>query len=97
MPNAYVICDIDVTDPVAYDDYKKLAGPSVDHHGGRYIVRGGATEVLEGDRQPNRVVVIEFPSPDAAKRWYGSEDYGEARRVRANAATTSIIVVEGAP
>jgi uncharacterized protein (DUF1330 family) len=96
MPKAYVICDIDVTDPDAYERYKALAGPAVAAHGGTYLVRGGATEVLEGDRKPNRIVVLEFPDGDAARRWYDSPDYREARAIRATAATASIIVVDGA-
>ena len=95
MPKAYVICDIDVTDPDAYEAYKALAGPSVAAHGGTYLVRGGATEVLEGDRTPNRVVVIEFPDGEAARGWWDSPDYREARAIRAPAATASVIVVEG--
>ncbi len=95
MPKAYVICDIEVTDPVAYEEYKKLAGPSVAALGGQYLVRGGATDVLEGTRQPNRIVVIEFPSVDAARSWYDSPDYLEARRVREGAANASITLVEG--
>jgi uncharacterized protein (DUF1330 family) len=96
MPKAYVICDIEVTDPVAYEEYKKLAGPSVAMQGGRYIVRGGATEVLEGTRQPNRVVVVEFPSAADAKGWYESDAYAEARRAREGAANASLTLVEGA-
>jgi uncharacterized protein (DUF1330 family) len=96
MPKAYVICDIDVTDPDAYERYKALAGPSVAAQGGTYLVRGGATEVLEGDRKPNRVVVIEFPDGDAARAWWDSPEYREARAIRAPAATASVIVVEGA-
>lgn len=96
MPNAYVICDIEVTDPAAYEEYKKLSLPAVEKHGGRFVVRGGATEVLEGDRRPNRIVVLEFPSVEAARTWYDSPDYVEARRVREGAAQGSFILVEGA-
>jgi uncharacterized protein (DUF1330 family) len=96
MPNAYVICDIDVTDSVAYEEYKKLSLPAVLAHGGRFVVRGGATEVLEGERQPHRVVVLEFPSMDAARTWYDSPEYREARAARQGAAVASFIAVEGA-
>jgi uncharacterized protein (DUF1330 family) len=96
MPKAYVLVDIEVTDPVAYDRYKALALPAVTQYGGTYIVRGGATEVLEGDWKPNRIVVIEFPDVDAARRWYDSPEYGEAKREREGAANGKIIVVEGA-
>jgi uncharacterized protein (DUF1330 family) len=95
MPKAYVIVDINVTDPVQYEQYRALAGPAVEAGGGRFIVRGGATEVLEGDRVPNRVVILEFPSMDAARAWYESPQYVEARAAREGAATGSFIAVEG--
>lgn len=96
MPKAYVLVDIEVTDPVAYDRYKALALPAVTQYGGTYIARGGATEVLEGDWKPNRIVVLEFPDVDAARRWYDSPEYGAAKREREGAANGKIIVVEGA-
>lgn len=95
MPNAYVIVDVDVTDPVKYDAYRTLAGPALEAAGGRYLVRGGACEVLEGDRVPNRIVVIEFPDMATARSWYDSPLYVEARAARAGAATGSFIAVEG--
>jgi uncharacterized protein (DUF1330 family) len=95
MPKAYVIVDIDVTDPAAYDRYKVLAAPAVAQYGGTYIVRGGATEVLEGDRVPNRTVLIEFPDAAAARAWYHSPEYTAAREERAGAATGSLILAEG--
>lgn len=96
MPKAYVICDIEVTDPGAYAAYKELAGPSVERHGGRYLVRGGATEVLEGDRSPNRAVVVEFDDLAAARRWYDSDEYRAARDIREKAARSAFVLVEGA-
>jgi uncharacterized protein (DUF1330 family) len=95
MPKAYVICDIEVTDAAAYEGYKALSGPALAAHGGTFLVRGGATEVLEGERQPNRVVVLEFPDAETARRWYHSPEYEEAKRARAGAATGSFILVEG--
>jgi uncharacterized protein (DUF1330 family) len=95
MPKAYVIVDVEVTDPGKYEGYRALAGPAVEAAGGRYIVRGGATEVLEGDRVPNRVVVLEFPDMAAARAWYDSPAYVEARNAREGAATGSFIAVEG--
>lgn len=95
MPKAYVICDVEVTDPVAYGEYRKLSGPALEKHGGRFLVRGGATTVLEGDRQPGRVVVAEFPSVEAARLWYDSPEYLEARRVREGASRGSFVLVEG--
>ena len=95
--SAYVLVDVDVTDAERYDRYRALAAPSVEQYGGRYIVRGGASEVLEGDRVPNRLVVLEFPDADAARRWYHSPEYVEAKATRAGAAVGSFILVEGMP
>jgi uncharacterized protein (DUF1330 family) len=92
---AYVVVDVDVEDPERYEEYKALAAASVEEHGGHYVVRGGAAEVLEGDRVPNRLVVVEFPDADTARRWYHSEAYGRARAARAGAATGSFVLVEG--
>lgn len=96
VPKAYVIVDIEVTDPVQYEAYRKLSGPAAAAYGGRFIVRGGATEVLEGDRVPHRVVVLEFPDVAAARAWYDSPEYREARAARENAARGSLVLVEGA-
>ena len=93
--SAYVLVDVEVTDPEQYDRYRPLAAASVEQYGGRYVVRGGASEVLEGTRSPNRLVVIEFPDADAARRWYHSPEYGHARATREGAAIGSFIVVEG--
>ena len=92
---AYVLVEVDVTDAEQYDKYRPLAGASVEQYGGRYLVRGGACEVLEGDRVPNRLVVLEFPDADAARRWYHSPEYQEAKSVREGAAVGSFICVEG--
>jgi uncharacterized protein (DUF1330 family) len=94
MP-AYVIVDIEVTDPVTYEDYKKLAGPTVTEHGGKYIVRGGKVETLEGDWKPSRLVVLEFPTAAAAKAWLNSDSYRPARAMRHAAARSRMIVAEG--
>jgi uncharacterized protein (DUF1330 family) len=93
--SAYIIVEIDVQDPVGYDEYKKLAGPTVEAHGGNYIVRGGKTEVLEGDWQPKRIVVLEFASMHAAKNWLNCEEYREPRKMRHRTARTNMILVEG--
>jgi uncharacterized protein (DUF1330 family) len=95
MPKAYVLVDVFVSDPDAYERYRALSGPAVEAHGGRFVVRGGAAEVLEGDRVPNRLVVLEFPDADTARRWYHSPEYAEARAARAGAATGSFVLVEG--
>jgi uncharacterized protein (DUF1330 family) len=96
MP-AYVIVDIDVTDPVRYEDYKRLASASIAAHGGRYLVRGGAHEVLDGDWIPHRLVVLQFDSVEQAKKWRRSPEYAEAKKARGESARANMIVVDGLP
>lgn len=96
MP-AYVVVDIEVTNPSLYERYKELAGATVAKHGGKYLARGGATTVLEGSWQPKRLVVLEFPSVEKAKAWWASSDYSEAKDIRQKSAKTSMVIVEGAP
>lgn len=91
----YVITDIRVTDPVRYEDYKALSSSSAALYGGTFLVRGGAHQTLEGDWQPNRVVVLAFPSTDHARRWWSSPEYEEAKAIRHEAAESRIIMVEG--
>lgn len=93
--SAYVLVDVEVIDAERYDRYRPLAAASVEQYGGRYLVRGGASEVLEGDRVPQRLVVLEFPDTDAARRWYHSPEYGHAKATRAGAALGSFVLVEG--
>jgi uncharacterized protein (DUF1330 family) len=95
MAKAYVICEISVSDPEAYETYKALSGPAVAEHGGVYIARGGAADLLEGVGPPNRVVLLEFPSMDAARGWYDGTSYRAARAARADAATARFVLVEG--
>lgn len=92
---AYVIVEIEVIDPVEYEDYKKQAAATVANHGGKYIVRGGATETLEGDWKPKRIVVLEFENVKRAKEWLDCEEYREPRRIRHRTAKTNMILVEG--
>jgi len=92
---AYVIVEIEVLDPVGYEEYKNLAGATVEKYGGQYIVRGGATEVLEGDWQPKRIVVLRFESMQCAKDWLNCEEYSEPRKMRHRTARTNMILVEG--
>lgn len=94
MP-AYIIVEISIHDHVAYEAYKKLTPASLEPFGGRFIVRGGKTETLEGEWQPERIVVIEFASVERAKEWWGSKIYAEAKQIRQSAAHTRMIVVEG--
>jgi uncharacterized protein (DUF1330 family) len=92
---AFVIVDIEVTDPVAYEDYKRLAAPTVALYGGKYIARGGHTETLEGNWTPNRLVILQFESVERAKAWLNSDEYHEARALRHKYAVSEMIVVEG--
>ena len=93
--SAYVIVEIDVVDPVGYEEYKKLAGATVEKYGGKYITRGGKTEVLEGDWQPKRIVVLQFDSMQRAKDWLHCEEYREPRKMRHRTARTNMVLVEG--
>jgi uncharacterized protein (DUF1330 family) len=92
---AYVVVNIDVTDLVGYEEYKKLAAPAVAACGGKYLVRGGAVDVLEGDWKPKRFVVLEFESVAKAKEWWASSEYRTAKELRQKTAITDMIVVEG--
>jgi uncharacterized protein (DUF1330 family) len=94
MP-AYVIVDITVEDATAYDEYKRLAPASIAQYGGRYLVRGGRTEVLEGSWAPSRLVLLEFPSTEQARAWWSSPEYAEPKRMRQRCATTDMVVMEG--
>ena len=93
---AYVIVEIDVVDPVGYEEYKKLAGATVLKYGGKYIMRGGDTEVLEGNWKPKRIVVLEFESMQRAKDWLNCEEYSEPRKMRHRTAKTNMLLVDGA-
>ena len=93
---AYVIVQVDVQDEQRYEDYKPMVPPSLEPFGGRFVVRGGNAETLEGDWAPPRLVVIEFPDRDKAKAWLESDGYREARALRHATAHTQMIVVDGA-
>jgi uncharacterized protein (DUF1330 family) len=92
---AYLIVDIDVRDAKAFDEYRKMVVPTIQKYGGRYLVRGGATTVLEGNWQPKRVVVLEFDSVERAREWYDSADYRPARDIRLKASSGNAVLVEG--
>jgi uncharacterized protein (DUF1330 family) len=92
---AYIIVDINVNEPKEYETYKKLTTGTLANYGGRFIVRGGQIENIEGDWQPERVVVLEFPSVEKAKAWWGSPEYAQAKAIRQRTAVTKMILVEG--
>ncbi|MGH8196758.1 MAG: DUF1330 domain-containing protein [Steroidobacteraceae bacterium] len=92
---AYVIANVEVRDPARYAEYIKLTPATVAPFGGRFIVRGGRAEKLEGDVAVNRIVVLEFDNYEKAKAWYESEGYRVAKAVRQSASVASLILVEG--
>jgi uncharacterized protein (DUF1330 family) len=93
--SAYVIVQVDVNDPVRYEDYKRLVPPSLLTFGGRFLVRGGKTHTMEGDWSPKRFVIIEFPSVEQANAWWASEEYAEAKALRQATAKSQMIIAEG--
>ena len=95
MPSAYIIANVDVTNPEQYEDYKKLSTIAMKAHGAEVCVRGGKVEVLEGDWGPSRIVMLKFPSVEQARAFYNSVEYGAARNARQGAAVMRMIVVEG--
>ena len=93
---AYVIGDIEVTDQGTYDDYRKQVLATVQKYGGRFVVRGGKVEPLEGGWSPKRLVMLEFPSMEQAQKWYRSPEYAPLITLRQKAARGRLILVEGA-
>lgn len=95
MP-AYIIAEVaTVTDPATMEEYRKQVPATLARYGGRFLVRGGAHETIEGDWKLNRLVVLEFPSMEQAKRWYDSEEYREPKAMRLRAGRTNLVMVEG--
>ena len=93
--SAYVIADIEITDPAGYDEYRRRVPATVAQYGGRYLARGGAVETLEGDWRPRRLVILEFPSLAQARRWYDSPEYREPRAIRQRCSEGHVILTEG--
>ncbi|HSB94676.1 MAG TPA: DUF1330 domain-containing protein [Flavitalea sp.] len=94
MP-AYVIVEVTITDKSLYEEYKKLTPAAIAAFDGTFVVRGGQTESLEGDWNPERIVVLEFPTVARAKEWWYSEQYGVAKAIRQKAGITKMLVVQG--
>ena len=92
---AYIVVEVEVLDAERYETYKQMVPPSLVAYGGRFIVRGGAAETLEGAWSPKRLVILEFPSVARAKAWWESSEYAEAKALRQATARTQMIVVEG--
>lgn len=92
---AYVIARINITNPVAYEEYRKVVPATVEKYGGRFIARGGSLEILEGDVEPLRTVILEFKDMESARTWYNSPEYAVAKSMRQAASEGSLILVEG--
>lgn len=95
MP-AFVIAEVDVHDPDAYEEYKRQVPATLGPYGGTFRVRGGAVEPLEGGWEPKRIVVLEFPSLEQARAWYASDSYREPKALRQRVSTGRLVLVEGA-
>ena len=94
MP-AFVIANITIEDPVRYEDYKRMVPATLTPYGGRFVVRGGHVETLEGTWRPGRLVLIEFPSLDHARAWWNSPEYAAARELRQATSTGTLLILEG--
>jgi len=92
---AYVVVEVEVKDPVRYEEYRKTVAPTLAAYGGRFLVRGGKVEVLEGSWSPKRLVIVEFPDVATAKAWWASAEYANPKALRQSASNTEMIVVEG--
>jgi uncharacterized protein (DUF1330 family) len=92
---AYIIVNVDTSDPERYEEYKRMAQETVAQFGGRYIVRGGKMAIVEGEWQPTRIVVLEFGSFDRAVEWWGSQEYAPAKALRQSLSKTDIVIVDG--
>jgi uncharacterized protein (DUF1330 family) len=95
LPSAYIIANVDVTDPQQYEQYKKLSTIAMQAHGAEVCVRGGAVQVLEGDWSPHRVVLLKFPTTEKARAFYDSAEYQAAKAARQGAAVMRMVLIEG--
>ncbi len=93
---AYIVADIEITDPEEYQRYARQTPGTLEQYGGKFLVRGGQPETLEGDWQTKRLVIIEFPSVEQAKAWYESQEYSAIKGIRQHSAISSIILAQGA-
>ena len=94
MP-AYLHCDIEVTDPQAYEEYRQKAPAIISAHGGRYLVRGGAVDLLEGEGAPKRQILLEFPSMDDLRAFYDDQAYQPLKALRQRASIGRLVAFEG--
>lgn len=91
----YVVADIEVRNPELYEEYRRKVPPIITAYGGRYLARGGATEVLEGSGNPKRIVIVEFPDMERFRAWWSSPEYTPLRELRQRAAVSRLIVTQG--
>jgi uncharacterized protein (DUF1330 family) len=94
MP-AYLVAELEVTDPAGFEEYRKGVPATIAAHGGRYLARGGALESLEGGWSPKRMVILEFPSLAQAKAWYTSPEYQELLALRQRSSNSKVVLIEG--
>lgn len=92
---AYIVVNVNVREPAKYEEYKRLVKPTVEAYGGRFLVRGGATEVLEGNWMPKRFVIVEFPTAAQAKAWWESAEYAGPKAIRQATSDTEMILATG--
>jgi uncharacterized protein (DUF1330 family) len=92
---AYVVAEIDITDPKAYEEYRTKVPAVISKYGGRYIVRGGKVESMEGGWEPKRLAVVEFPTMDQALKFYRSDEYAPLIKLRQRASRGKLVIVEG--
>jgi uncharacterized protein (DUF1330 family) len=92
---AYVLANVEITDPAGFEEYRKGVPATIAQYGGRYLARGGVTEVLEGDWSPKRLVLLEFPSLARFKEWYRSPEYRPLIALRKRTAKTELTIIEG--
>ncbi len=93
--SAYLIAQMEVTDPETYEEYRGQVAPTVERYGGRFLVRGGAVQELEGEWTAKRMVVIEFPDMASLREWYQSDEYERLKRIRQSSSTATVLAVEG--
>ncbi len=91
----YVIAEVDITDPQGFEQYRNMVPATIEAYGGRFVVRGGKTETLEGHWEPKRLVIIQFDSVERAKQWWASEEYRDAKALRQRTAITNLLIAEG--
>ncbi|QYH38518.1 DUF1330 domain-containing protein [Algoriphagus sp. NBT04N3] len=93
MP-AYIIVEVDITDPAQYEEYKKLTPATVEKYGGKFVLRGQPVEALEGEWTHDRLVMLKFPDGKSAKAWYNSKEYQEAKEIRSKAGSAKFFLIE---